>query len=217
MNAHLNIIENVRQRIAAAGISPTEAAKRAGIATTTLTRPLNDPDHPFTLSTTTLEALAAALECTLADLTTSFCEPDTLGSTLRSARVAKRMKQHEVASALDVTVQAVSQWERGENQPTGLNLLKLGALLGIEIVPTYLVDLTRLATEHSGENIPAQNNKLTDLRDEIETAYDLMTALDKAGDGIGGDVGHGVSAVALAARAALDNARDMIRAMEASR
>ena len=60
-------------------------------------------------------------------------------------------------------------------------------------------------------------SRVSELRDEIETAYDLMTVLDKAGDGIGGDVGHGVSAVALAARAALDNTRSMLRAMEASR
>lgn len=58
-------------------------------------------------------------------------------------------------------------------------------------------------------------SRVSELRDEIETAYDLLTALDKAGDGIGGDLGHGVSAVALAARAALDNARSMLKAMEA--
>ena len=59
--------------------------------------------------------------------------------------------------------------------------------------------------------------RVSELCDEIETAYDLMTALDKTGDGIGGDVGNGISAVALAARAALDNARSMLKAMEASR
>lgn len=216
MNAHLNIIENVRQRIAAAGISPTEAAKRAGIAPTTLTRPLNDPHHRFTLSTTTLAALAAVLECSLADLASDVRE-DTLGATIRGARIAKRMKQHEVASALDVTVQAVSQWERDESRPTGVNLLKLGCLLGMEIVPTYHVEMTRLGTDQPDEPTAGALPKLLELRDEIETAFDLLTALDKTGDGIGGDVGNGVSAVALAARAALDNARDMIRAAEASR
>ena len=59
--------------------------------------------------------------------------------------------------------------------------------------------------------------RIPELRDEIETAYDLLTALDKTGDGIGGDLGHGVSAVALAARAALDNARSMLKAMEGAR
>gem|GEM_PF-5307284 len=58
--------------------------------------------------------------------------------------------------------------------------------------------------------------RVSELRDEIETAYDLMTVLDKAGDGIGGDVGHGISAVALAARAALDNARSTLKALDAS-
>lgn len=60
-------------------------------------------------------------------------------------------------------------------------------------------------------------SRVPELRDEVQTAYDLMTILDKAGDGIGGDVGYGVSAVALAARAALDNVRSMLKAMEASR
>lgn len=54
-------------------------------------------------------------------------------------------------------------------------------------------------------------SKIRELLDEIDVAYDMMTMLDKAGDGIGGDVGHGVSAVALAARSALDNARSMIQ------
>lgn len=57
-------------------------------------------------------------------------------------------------------------------------------------------------------------SRVSELRDEIETAYDLMTILDKAGDGIGGDVGYGVSAVVLAARAALDNARSMLRGVD---
>lgn len=145
----------------------------------------------------------------------------TLGSMIREGRQTKKLKQHHIAAALDVTVQAVSQWERDENHPTGVNLIKLGCLLGIEIQPASLIDLGVLIrnakVDRSGENIPGQNVKHTELRDEIETAFDLLTVLDKAGDGIGGDVGHGVSAVALAARAALDNARDMIRAMEGAR
>jgi len=59
----------------------------------------------------------------------------------------------------------------------------------------------------------ANSRKQSELLDEIETAYDMLTALDKTGDGIGGDIGHGVSAVALAARSALDNALSMVRAM----
>jgi phage repressor protein C with HTH and peptisase S24 domain len=42
------------------GWSPTELARRSGLAPTTLTRPLNDPSFPFRLSLRTLEKLYAA-------------------------------------------------------------------------------------------------------------------------------------------------------------
>ncbi|MFG1184390.1 helix-turn-helix domain-containing protein [Xanthobacter aminoxidans] len=42
------------------GISATELAKRAGVAATTLTRPLNDPGHKFTLTTKTISRIAEA-------------------------------------------------------------------------------------------------------------------------------------------------------------
>lgn len=42
------------------GLSPTALAKKAGIASSTLTRFLNSPDHKFTLSSTTLEKIAKA-------------------------------------------------------------------------------------------------------------------------------------------------------------
>lgn len=87
--------------------------------------------------------------------------------------------------------------------------------------PTLGIPEPKLSALTPGQNITSDRfhtrSGLSALRDEIETAYDLLTALDKTGDGIGGDVGHGVSAVALAARAALDNARSMVKAMEAAR
>lgn len=83
----------------------------------------------------------------------------------------------------------------------------LAELLGIdEISPTL-----------GASSDVSKSARISELRDEIETAFDLLTALDKTGDGIGGDIGHGVSAVALAARAALDNARSMLKAMEGAR
>lgn len=77
--------------------------------------------------------------------------------------------------------------------------------------------LPKQETRESEDRTAVDLSRVSELRDEIETAYDLLTALDKTGDGIGGDVGNGISAVALAARAALDNARSMLKAMEASR
>lgn len=154
----------------------------------------------------------------------------SLGDQIREARQAKGLKQHHIAKALEVTVQAVSQWERDETAPSGINMLKLGCLLSIETMPHFIFDLAELGAVQPRERaLPGDEarvaevrtavdaTRVSELRDEIENAYDLMTALDKTGDGIGGDLGHGVSAVALAARAALDNARSMVRAMEAGR
>ncbi|AOF89608.1 helix-turn-helix transcriptional regulator [Sinorhizobium sp. RAC02] len=209
----------------------------------------------------------------------------SLGDAIRDARQAKGLKQHHIAKALDVTVQAVSQWERDVTHPDPINMIKLDEMLGTRLAPQHLAGLLNIvesapkpadrlraareeifetaseAARAIGVAIPTyihhENGtrdfdvaaastyavafdvsaawllgvqvpfgtispeptvgtvpKLAGLRDEIDTAYDLMTALDKTGDGIGGDVGHGVSAVALAARAALDNARDMLKAME---
>ena len=46
-------------------LSPSALAKLAGMPSTTLTRPLNDPEHKFALSSTTLEKIAAATGITL--------------------------------------------------------------------------------------------------------------------------------------------------------
>lgn len=64
-------------------------------------------------------------------------------------------------------------------------------------------------------NIPGQNNipKLSELREQIEEIADLLHALDKIGDGIGGADGYSVSAVAIAAKSVADNALDAVRAM----
>jgi len=86
--------------------------------------------------------------------------------------------------------------------------------------PGLVQPLDRALPEQEAREVEVRTavdaTRVSELRDEIETAYDLMTVLDKAGDGIGGDVGHGISAVALAARAALDNARSTLKALDAS-
>lgn len=41
-------------------VTPSALAKRAGLSSTTLTRALNDPEHKFTLTTTTIQKIADA-------------------------------------------------------------------------------------------------------------------------------------------------------------
>lgn len=53
-------IEYLKFLLDKTGLSPSALARKAGLATTTLTRPLNNPGHQFNLSTTTLEHLREA-------------------------------------------------------------------------------------------------------------------------------------------------------------
>lgn len=54
---HLDYVRTVMERT---GLSATGLANRAGIASTTLTRAMNDPQHKFQLSLTTLQKIEAA-------------------------------------------------------------------------------------------------------------------------------------------------------------
>lgn len=55
----------VRHVMEVTGLSATALAKKAGMPSTTLTRPLNDPEHKFALSSTTIEKIASATEISL--------------------------------------------------------------------------------------------------------------------------------------------------------
>jgi transcriptional regulator with XRE-family HTH domain len=124
---------------------------------------------------------------------------DTICSMIRAGRKALSLGQADIAYQLDVTVQAVSQWERDETMPSGINLLKLSDVLGFDL-------------PHSVALIPDQN-KLSELREQIEEVIDLLHALDKIGDGIGEADGFAVSAVALNAKSIAENVLDGFRAM----
>ncbi len=54
-----------------------------------------------------------------------------LGNRIRSRRERLGLKQHDVAHALQVSPQAVSKWERGENAPDIAVLGALAKLLGV--------------------------------------------------------------------------------------
>jgi hypothetical protein len=56
----------VRYVMSVTGLSATALAKKAGMPSTTLTRPLNDPEHKFSLSNTTVQKIAEATGITLA-------------------------------------------------------------------------------------------------------------------------------------------------------
>ncbi|MDX3930238.1 MAG: hypothetical protein QHC90_31250 [Shinella sp.] len=56
--------------------------------------------------------------------------------------------------------------------------------------------------------------KLPMLREQIKEVIDLLHAMDKIGDGIGGADGYAVSAVALNAKSIADNVVDALKAIE---
>jgi transcriptional regulator with XRE-family HTH domain len=60
MDLEIGSVAYVKSLLRQLGLKPSALAKKAGIATTTLTRALNDPNHKFTLSTTTLNKIASA-------------------------------------------------------------------------------------------------------------------------------------------------------------
>jgi class 3 adenylate cyclase len=54
-----------------------------------------------------------------------------LGQRIKDLREKRALKQRDVANALQISAQAVSKWERGENAPDIAVLLDLSKLLGV--------------------------------------------------------------------------------------
>ncbi|MFM1919533.1 MAG: hypothetical protein RLZZ303_1167, partial [Candidatus Hydrogenedentota bacterium] len=54
-----------------------------------------------------------------------------LGKRIRALREKRGLKQNDIANALQISPQAVSKWERGENAPDISVWLSLSQLLGV--------------------------------------------------------------------------------------
>src|SRR5262245_10256307 len=50
---------------------------------------------------------------------------ETLGATIRDARKARGLRQEDVAAHLGVSTKQVGRWEKGENAPGSLALVRL--------------------------------------------------------------------------------------------
>lgn len=152
---------------------------------------------------------------------------DDLRQRFVAARNSKGWTQSDLACELGVHWVTISKLERGRIGMSRKWADRLGQALDVAITfsiappkNTGLVKPSqRLRTLDESQTDDTQivgtPCRAADLQEQIEEVLDLLHALDKIGDGIGGADGYAVSAVALAARAALDNARDMLRAMEA--
>lgn len=56
-----------------------------------------------------------------------------LGKRIRERREARGLKQADIANALQISAQAVSKWERGENAPDIALLADISRLLGVSV------------------------------------------------------------------------------------
>ena len=56
-----------------------------------------------------------------------------LAGNLRRLRIKSRLTQSDVAKELNVTIQAVSKWEKGKSVPDVFLLLSLSRILNCEI------------------------------------------------------------------------------------
>ena len=78
---------------------------------------------------------------------------NSIGDRIKDLRLKKRITQKELAVKVGVTSTAVSQWERGENEPKNKHLLKLSKELGTSVdwltialkPPIYTLDSSNLA------------------------------------------------------------------------
>ena len=99
----------VRHVLDALEISARELAKRANISSSTITRPLNDPDHKFTISTNTISKIYEATQISPAPFFEAASVVD-----LRLAPVSKEA-QHpkEFSQILDRSIQIIGAVEPG--------------------------------------------------------------------------------------------------------
>ncbi len=67
------------------------------------------------------------------------------GGRIKERREALRLRQSDISGALQISVQAVSKWERGENAPDIATLPALARLLGVSI--EWLLGVTTPETD----------------------------------------------------------------------
>lgn len=117
-----------------------------------------------------------------------------LGEKIREARKNKGMSQDDLAEKLGINRVSVSHYEKGKNSPTHANLLKLSAILGVQLLDecaiiTKFIPLIGLASC----GIPKDYN-LTDYENipiDSRIYRDGMYAVEAEGDSMSGKIDHG--------------------------
>jgi class 3 adenylate cyclase len=114
------------------------------------------------------------------------------GTRIRECRERLRLKQSDIAGALQISVQAVSKWERGENAPDISALPALSRLLGVSI--EWLLGATTpesdtfpatvLCTSINGFAARASSMRPKELAHWINTVFFSLTETAKRFDGV---------------------------------
>jgi len=114
------------------------------------------------------------------------------GARIRERREGLRLRQSDIAGALQISVQAVSKWERGENAPDIASLPELARLLGVSI--EWLLGATTpdsdtfpatvLCTSINGYAAKASSMHPRELAQWINTVFFALTETVKRFDGV---------------------------------
>ena len=105
-----------------------------------------------------------------------------LNQRLSQTRRARKLRQHQVAEHLDVSLGAVSQWEQGKTKPNMRNLVLLAKLLnvsldwllsGVETVSE--LHTTDYQTSQSKTSLPAPSfEALGDKQKQLFVAFNKL-------------------------------------------
>lgn len=79
-------------------------------------------------------------------------DKESLGARLRRLRVTRRLSQADLAAALDVSVPAVSGWEKDRSRPRHDRVEALSHVLGVSTAELLGTDTGRLPTDMLAEN-----------------------------------------------------------------
>jgi transcriptional regulator with XRE-family HTH domain len=99
-----------------------------------------------------------------------------LGQELRRARKARGILQEEVAKALVVNIRQVGRWEKGENTPNSLALMRLIAFFRNR---SDMPDLEKLVLAVAEQEHSAIDARLAEIRRRMVHEPWLLDRLDR--------------------------------------
>ncbi|MDU3302050.1 MAG: helix-turn-helix domain-containing protein [Enterobacter ludwigii] len=93
---------------------------------------------------------------------------DTFGSRLLTRRKELKYSQAALGKRVGVAHVTISQWERGETEPTGSRLFALSKAL--QCSPTWLL----FGDEDQGPGAPVESTSLSDQHKELIELFDSL-------------------------------------------